>query len=185
MAIFVALPEYLPAHCHDDVIKWKHFPLYWPFVKGIHWGVTGGFPSQRSVKRSFDVFMVCTRTNSWGNSRDAGDLRRHMAHYDVTVMPISQLFAKPQKDLTLLLTRRGFYSLSGLTSYRKISWSFEAARSGFRLFRSLWNLTGTSTAPLPLLRDLGAIRWIWHPISRLWDFMRFGGKMLVRLVIYM
>ena len=22
---------------HDDVIKWKHFPRYWPFVWGIHW----------------------------------------------------------------------------------------------------------------------------------------------------
>ena len=22
--------------CHDDVIKWKHFPRYWPFVQGIH-----------------------------------------------------------------------------------------------------------------------------------------------------
>ena len=21
---------------HDDVIKWKHFPCYWPFVRGIH-----------------------------------------------------------------------------------------------------------------------------------------------------
>ena len=21
---------------HDDVIKWKHFPHYWPFVSGIH-----------------------------------------------------------------------------------------------------------------------------------------------------
>ena len=21
---------------HDNVIKWKHFPLYWPFVRGIH-----------------------------------------------------------------------------------------------------------------------------------------------------
>ena len=20
----------------DDVIKWKHFPRYWPFVRGIH-----------------------------------------------------------------------------------------------------------------------------------------------------
>ena len=24
-------------HVHDDAIKWKHFPRYWPFVKGIHW----------------------------------------------------------------------------------------------------------------------------------------------------
>ena len=22
---------------HDDVIKWKHFPRYWPFVRGSHW----------------------------------------------------------------------------------------------------------------------------------------------------
>ena len=22
---------------HDDVINWKHFPRYWPFVWGIHW----------------------------------------------------------------------------------------------------------------------------------------------------
>ena len=21
---------------HDEVIKWKHFPRYWPFVRGIH-----------------------------------------------------------------------------------------------------------------------------------------------------
>ena len=24
-------------HGHDNVIKWKHFPRYWPFVRGIHW----------------------------------------------------------------------------------------------------------------------------------------------------
>ena len=21
---------------HDDVIKWKHLPRYWPFLRGIH-----------------------------------------------------------------------------------------------------------------------------------------------------
>ena len=25
-----------PRELHDDVIKWKHFPRYWPFVRGIH-----------------------------------------------------------------------------------------------------------------------------------------------------
>ena len=40
----------------------------------------------------------------------------------------------------------GIYSLSGKTSYRKISWSLEAARFGFGLFRLLWNLTGISAA---------------------------------------
>ena len=27
---------FMAIHTHDDVIKWKHFPRYWPFVRGIH-----------------------------------------------------------------------------------------------------------------------------------------------------
>ena len=39
---------------------------------------------------------------------------------------------------------QGLYSLSGRASYPKISWSLVAARLGFKLFQSLWNLTGLS-----------------------------------------
>ena len=46
--------------------------------------VTGEFRSQRPVMRSFDVFFAWA--NGWVNNRDAGDLRRHRAHDDVTVM---------------------------------------------------------------------------------------------------
>ena len=40
---------------HDDVIKWKHFPRYWPLCGEL----TGPaeFPAQRPVTRSFDVFF--------------------------------------------------------------------------------------------------------------------------------
>ena len=32
---------------HDDVIKWKHFPRYWPFVRGIHrWLVNSPYKGQ-------------------------------------------------------------------------------------------------------------------------------------------
>ena len=41
---------------HDDVIEWKHFPRYWPFVREIH-RVPGEFPTQRPVTRGFDVFF--------------------------------------------------------------------------------------------------------------------------------
>ena len=41
---------------HDDIIKWKHFPRYWSFVRGIL-PVTGEFPAQRPVTQSFDVFF--------------------------------------------------------------------------------------------------------------------------------
>ena len=47
---------------------------------------TGGFPSQMPVTRSFDVSLICDWTNGWANNPVAGDLRRHFAHYDVTVM---------------------------------------------------------------------------------------------------
>ena len=48
--------------------------------------VTGEFPSQRPVARSFDVFLIYAWTKGGVNNRDAGGLRRHRAHYDVTVM---------------------------------------------------------------------------------------------------
>ena len=32
--------------------------------------------------------FICAWTNSWANSGDVGDLRRHCAHYDVTVMKV-------------------------------------------------------------------------------------------------
>ena len=73
----------------------------------------------------------------------------------------------------------GLYSLSGRTSYRKISWSVEAARFMFRLLQSLLNLTGISAAALPNVR---AIESLQHPISRLRDITRFDGKASSRLV---
>ena len=36
---------------HDDVIKWKYFPRYWPLCG------PGEFPTQRPVTRCFDVFF--------------------------------------------------------------------------------------------------------------------------------
>ena len=41
---------------HDDVITWKYFPRYLSFVVGNS-TVTGEFPVQRPVTRSFDVFF--------------------------------------------------------------------------------------------------------------------------------
>ena len=41
---------------------------------------------QRPVTRSFDVFFDLRLNNGWVNSDEAGALRRHRAHYDVTVI---------------------------------------------------------------------------------------------------
>ena len=80
----VVLQARVAVWSHDDVIKWKHLPRYWPFV----WEFTGPgeFPAQRPVTRSFDGFFTCAWITDWVNYREAGDLRRYRAHYDVTVM---------------------------------------------------------------------------------------------------
>ena len=46
----VIRPQLVNKITHDDAIKWKYFPRYWPFVRGIHRGRT-----QRPVTRSFGV----------------------------------------------------------------------------------------------------------------------------------
>ena len=70
---------------HNDVIKWKHFPRYWPFVRGIHWSpVNSLHKGQWYWALMFS--LICAWINGWVNNRDAGDLRRHRGHYDVRVM---------------------------------------------------------------------------------------------------
>ena len=41
---------------HDDLINWKHFPRYWPIVRGNHWSPVNS-PQKRPVTRSFDVLF--------------------------------------------------------------------------------------------------------------------------------
>ena len=48
--------------------------------------VTGEFPAQRPVTRSFDVFFDLLLNKRLSKIRVAGDLRRHRGHYDVTVI---------------------------------------------------------------------------------------------------
>ena len=70
---------------NDDVIKWKHFQRYWPFVRGIHRSPVVSL--HKGQWRGALMFsLICAWTNSWVNNRDTGNLRRHRAHYDVTVM---------------------------------------------------------------------------------------------------
>ena len=66
---------------HDDVIKWKHFPRNWPFVRGIHRA-----PHKGQWRGALMFSLIYTWIRGWVNNREAGDLRRHQAHYDVIVM---------------------------------------------------------------------------------------------------
>ena len=50
----------------------------------------GEFPAQRPMTRALMSSLICARMYGWVNNCDAGDLRRHGAHYDVTVMTTEQ-----------------------------------------------------------------------------------------------
>ena len=72
---------------HDDVIKWKHFPRYWPFVWGIHrWPVDS--PDKGQWRGALMLYLIWAWINGWVNNREAGDLRRHRAYHHVIVMKL-------------------------------------------------------------------------------------------------
>ena len=70
---------------HDDVIKWKLFQRYWSFRREIHRSPVDSLP-KASDAELWRFLWICAWTNGWANTRDAGDLRRNRAYYDVTVM---------------------------------------------------------------------------------------------------
>ena len=69
----------------DDVIKWKHFPRYWTFVRGIHRSPVNS-PHKGQWRGALMFSLIGDWINGWVNNREAGDLRRHCAHYGVIVM---------------------------------------------------------------------------------------------------
>ena len=70
-----------------DVIKWKHFPRYWPFVRGIYWSPVNS-PHKGQWRGTLMFSLICVWINGRVNNREAGDLRRYRVHYDFTVMLI-------------------------------------------------------------------------------------------------
>ena len=79
------------SRAHADVIKWKHFPRYWPFLWGIHRSPVNS--RHKGQWRGALMFsLICAWLNGWVNNREASDLRRHRAHYDVIVMILSFLY---------------------------------------------------------------------------------------------
>ena len=91
---------------HDDVIKLKHFPRYWPFMRGIHRSQVNS-PHKGQWRGAFIFSLIFTWTNGWVNNRYAVDLRRYLAHYDVTliIFPVESIVSFRTKGLIYTITR--------------------------------------------------------------------------------
>ena len=66
---------WIKAVFHDDVIKWKHFPRYWPFMRGIHRSPVN-FPHKGKWRGDLIFSLIYVWINGWVNNREAGDLRQ-------------------------------------------------------------------------------------------------------------
>ena len=72
-------------YSHYEVIKWTHFPRYWPFVRGIYQSPVNS-PHKGQWRGALMFSLICVWINGWVNNHEAGDWRGHRAHYDVIVM---------------------------------------------------------------------------------------------------
>ena len=103
-------------------ISWAHIQFATPVYTSFSWRrhqmetfpallaicagnspVTGEFAAQRPVTQSFDVFFDLRLAKRLSKNGEASDLRCHCAHYDVTVMHISNSNAILQ-DITIGVT---------------------------------------------------------------------------------
>ena len=57
-------PVYSPVH--DNVIKWKHLPRYWPFVRGICRSPLDS-PHKGQRRGALMFSLICAWTNGWAN----------------------------------------------------------------------------------------------------------------------
>ena len=69
----------------DAFSWWRHqtetFPRYWPFARS-----PVNSPQRGQWRGALMFSLICVWINDWVNNREAGNLRRCRAHYDVIVM---------------------------------------------------------------------------------------------------
>ena len=71
---------------HDDVIKWKHFPHYWPFAWGIHRSPVNSL-HKGQWRRALMFSLICIWINGCKGSKQLwGWWFQMLSHYDVIVM---------------------------------------------------------------------------------------------------
>ena len=95
---------------HDDVINWKHFPRNWPFVRGIHRSPVNS-PHKGQWRGALLFSLICVWINDWVNNREAGDLRRYRARYDVIAMTNLHTFIHKRKyDQQFIILTSGHWN---------------------------------------------------------------------------
>ena len=102
--------------CITTSLWWRHqmetFSVSLAFVRGIHRSPVNS-PHKGQWRGALMFSLICAWINCWVNNREAVDLRRHRAHYDVIVMKYTSnhVHTKPHSStlyskMTSLFRRR-------------------------------------------------------------------------------
>ena len=91
---------------------WRHqmetFSALLAFCAGIHRSPMNS-PHKGQWRGALMFSVICTRINGCANDGDAGDLRRHLAHYDVIIMIDESLLKQDSRYLISLYTNGDSY----------------------------------------------------------------------------
>ena len=86
---------------HSKNAWWRHqmetFSALLALCAGIHWSPVSS-PHKGQWHGALMFSLICAWTNGWVNNREAGDLRRHRAHYDIIVMEINWIRHQQYKE---------------------------------------------------------------------------------------
>ena len=151
--------------------------------------VAGELPSQRPVSGTLMFSLICAWITGWVNKREAGDLRRHRVHYDVTVMicdksmkcdmrgPILWMWDRNPKDISITI-----YFMCNWSRSHKVVCKFKSRKSistDFRLKCNIWEYTW----PLCKMAGDPSLWWCtmtttqwsltrWRALSNVYSLMR-------------
>ena len=145
--------EFFCSSCgkYDDVIKWKHFPRYWLFVRGIHRSPVYS-PSQRPVTRSFDVFFdlrvnerLSKQSRGWWFETPSRSLWRHCNECESSSSKHQHSSTSQPGHIStpVVYLKKYIYSCKGMT--KKVWWVISSRKQKmtvmyvFRLSLFLWD----------------------------------------------
>ena len=142
---------------HDDVIKWKHFPRNWPFVRGIHRSPVNS-PHKGKWRGNLTFSLICIWIKDWVKNREAGDLRRYGAHYDVIVMFSDDMVSiLSHNDMLSKIGSTTTRNKVGMCHYRDVPWESSHHR---QLVCSLKNFRQTTIEVIKVPHDWP---FVWIP----------------------
>ena len=100
---------------HDDVIKWKLFPRYWPFVRRVHRSPVN-FPHKGQWRGALMFSLICVLINGWDAIAPIMT-SCHVCQKCEVLNPIFHFsWACFIKDVPLILTKQPLESSDGLNN---------------------------------------------------------------------